>query len=138
MRDGKIIVLANGCFDICHAGHIAHLKACKALGDELWVSVTDDAHVFKGPGRPIFPHEHRMAVVRAIRYVDKVIGVSGLIEAIDFVKPDIVVKGADYSEGLADAHMKYCKSKGIEVRYTSTEKLSASDFLNESRRRQAS
>ena len=48
----KIIVLANGVFDLLHYGHLIHLEACKKLGDILWVSVTDDLHVNKGKEDP--------------------------------------------------------------------------------------
>ena len=89
------VVLANGVFDMLHVGHLWHLQAAKAMGDILWVSVTDDLHVMKGPGRPIYPQEHRIALLKGLRCVDKVIAVSGLIEALDFVKPSILVKGTD-------------------------------------------
>lgn len=131
------VVLANGVFDILHAGHVAHLEAARELGDVLWVSVTSDYKVGKGSGRPIFPQEMRIAVLKALRCVDHAIPVDGLIEAIDFVKPHVVVKGIDYSEGLNLHHEKYCKDRGIEIRFTDTPKISAADYLNESRRRQA-
>ena len=129
------IVLANGCFDMLHYGHLIHLQAAKKMGDVLWVSVTDDAHVLKGAGRPIYPQEHRLALIKALRCVDKAFCCSGLIEAIDFVKPDILVKGIDYREGLHDVHTNYCKKRGIEIRFTETPKLSATEFINESKRR---
>jgi len=117
-----------------HYGHLIHLKAAKKMGDILWVSVTDDAHVMKGAGRPVYPQEHRLALIKALRCVDKAFCCSSLIEAIDFVKPDILVKGIDYKEGLHDVHTQYCKKRGIEIRFTDTEKLSATDFIDESKR----
>lgn len=125
------IVLANGCFDMLHYGHLMHLEAAKKMGDILWVSVTDDVHVNKGAGRPVYPQEHRIALLKALRCVDKAIPVSGLIEAIDFVKPHILVKGIDYRDGLHDYHEKYCRDRGIEIRFTDTPKLSATDMINE-------
>ena len=104
-------------------------------GDELWVSVTDDLHVNKGAGRPVYPQEHRTALLRGLRCVDKVITVSGLIEAIDIAKPNILVKGTDYRQGLHDVHEKYCRDRGIEIRYTTTEKLSATEMIIEAGRR---
>ena len=130
-----IKVLANGCFDALHVGHLWHLEAAKKLGDELWVSITDDLHVNKGPGRPIYPQEHRAALVKALKCVDKVITVGGLMEALEFVKPSILVKGTDYRNGLAEYHESYCKKHGIRIAFTDTEKLSAADFINDSIRR---
>ena len=128
-------VMANGVFDCLHYGHLIHLQAAKKLGDELWVSVTDDLHVNKGPGRPIYPLEHRIALLKGLRCVDKVIGVSGLLEALDIVKPSILVKGTDYRNGLHEVHEKYCAKHGIRITYTDTPKLSAAEMINESIRR---
>lgn len=131
-----IVVLANGVFDMLHYGHVMHLEAAKKMGDVLWVSVTDDLHVNKGPGRPIYPQEHRRAMLKALRCVDKVITVSGLLEALDTVKPSILVKGTDYRNGLHDVHEAYCAKHGIRIAYTDTPKLSATDMINEARSRQ--
>ena len=128
-------VLCNGVFDVLHVGHLWHLEAAKKLGDELWVSITDDLHVNKGPSRPVYPQEHRLALIRALRCVDHAITVSGLLEALDIVKPTILVKGADYSRGLHDVHEKYCRKHGIEIVYTTTPKLSATEMINEALRR---
>ena len=130
----KKIVLANGVFDLIHIGHLWHLEAAKLMGDVLWVSVTDDVHVRKGPGKPVYPQEHRLALIKALRVVDKAITCSGLIEALDFVRPHILVKGIDYKDGLNDFHEKYCKERGIEIRYTDTPKLSATEFIYEAKR----
>ena len=130
-----IKVLANGVFDLFHYGHLIHLEAARKLGDVLWVSVTDDLHVKKGPGRPIYPLEHRMAILKALRCVDKVIGVSSLTEAIDIAKPHILVKGTDYRNGLHDYHEKYCADRGIRITYTDTPKLSATEMILEAGRR---
>ena len=132
----SIVVLANGCWDLLHVGHLQHLEAAKKMGDILWVSVTDDLHVNKGPGRPVYPLEHRIALLKGLRCVDKVIGVSGLMEALEFVKPSILVKGTDYRNGLHEMHENYCRKHGIRIAFTDTPKLSATDMLNESRSRQ--
>ena len=126
-----VIVLANGCFDLFHYGHLQHLQAAKELGDILWVSITDDRHVNKGPGRPVYPQEHRLALIKSLKCVDKAIVVSSLIEAIDFVKPHILVKGTDYRNGLHDVHEKYCRDRGIRITFTDTPKLSATDMIRE-------
>ena len=125
----KSIVLANGCFDMLHYGHLLHLEQAKAMGDELWVSITDDRHVLKGAGRPIYPEDHRLAMVRALRMVDKAFLVSSLIEAIDFAKPAILCKGTDYRQGLHEVHENYCKKRGIQICYTTTPKMSATEMI---------
>lgn len=128
------IVLANGVFDVLHVGHVAHLQEAARLGDLLVVSITADAQVNKGPGRPIFPDHQRARVVRALGCVDDVLIVSGLTEALEKVRPDIVVKGIDYALGLQDEHTKYCRDHGIEIAFTDTPKYSASDYLAASER----
>ena len=130
-----IKVMCNGVFDLLHIGHLWHLEAARKLGDELWVSITDDLHVNKGPSRPVYPQEHRRALVKALRCVDHAIYVSGLLEALEIVKPSILVKGADYSRGLHDVHENYCRKHGIEIVYTTTPKLSATEMINEALRR---
>jgi rfaE bifunctional protein nucleotidyltransferase chain/domain len=131
------IVLANGCFDLFHYGHLLHLEAARKLGDELWVSITADRDVNKGPGRPVYTQEHRAALVRALRCVDGVL-ISSLMQALIAIKPNVFVKGCDYlTEGLQDAYAEYCETHSIEVVFTDTPKLSAWDMVgkaNELRR----
>ena len=127
-----MIVLANGCFDLLHYGHLLHLEAAKRMGAVLVVSITDDAHVFKGPGRPIYKDWQRAALVNGLRCVDRVIIVSSLTEALKRVAPDILVKGVDYKDGLEEEHEKYCKEHYISIKFTKTPKLSATDMINES------
>lgn len=124
-----IKILANGVWDMLHYGHLIHLEAARKMGNVLWVSVTDDLHVNKGKGRPVYPQEQRLALIKALRCVDHAFLASGLIEALDFVRPNILVKGIDYRGGLHEAHEKYCRNRGIEIRYTKTPKLSASEMI---------
>ena|SRR3990167_2506040 len=125
-------VLINGCWDPWHYGHHIHALQAKEIGGkdcELWCSVTDDANVLKGAGRPIFKQEQRLAVVKSIRIIDKAFTCASLIEALDFAKPDILIKGIDYRDGLHEVHENYCKKRGIEIRYTTTPKLSAAEMI---------
>jgi D-glycero-beta-D-manno-heptose 1-phosphate adenylyltransferase len=100
-RDGAKIVLANGCFDLLHVGHIRYLAGAKALGDTLVVAVNSDeqARLLKGDGRPFIPENERAEIVASLRAVDLVTifgepTVDGLIRAI---KPDVHAKGTDYT-----------------------------------------
>ena len=100
-------VLALGCFDCLHPGHIAHLRAARALGDHLTVAVTEDAFVNKGPGRPLFSFLERFKAVSELRCVDSVIGSEHYGDAITEVRPHIYVKGIEYygylpEEGLVE------------------------------------
>ena len=127
-------VLANGVFDLLHYGHLLHLEQARSLGDYLIVSVTKDAFVGKGPGRPVYPELQRASLISRLKCVDEVILVSGLIEALEKSKPDVVVKGCDYTE-LESDHAEYCLSHGIRVAFTDTPKLSSTDLINEARSR---
>src|SRR5258708_20504941 len=72
---GSTIVLANGCFDLFHVGHVRYLAGAKALGDTLVVGVNSDrqARFLKGGGRPFMPENERAEIVSALRCVDFVI-----------------------------------------------------------------
>src|SRR5437868_5848659 len=72
---GKKIVLANGCFDILHVGHVRYLEGARALGDALVVAINSDRSVraLKGPGRPILNEKERSTLVSALRCVDHVV-----------------------------------------------------------------
>src|SRR5579862_3688030 len=70
--NGQKIVLCHGVFDLLHVGHIRHLRAAKAFGDILVVTITDDAYVNKGPDRPAFPSELRAEFLASLEFVDHV------------------------------------------------------------------
>ena len=98
---GQRIVLANGCFDLLHVGHVRYLEAARALGDVLFVGINDDAAVarLKGPGRPLMPAAERAEVLSALRAVDHVVvfeddTADKLVAAI---RPAIHAKGTDYT-----------------------------------------
>jgi len=100
-RRGQRIVLANGCFDILHVGHIRYLEGARREGDILVVGVNSDsgAHVLKGPGRPILPELARAELVAALAAVDYVTifdepNVEPLLVAL---RPDVHAKGTDYT-----------------------------------------
>ncbi len=98
---GQRIVLANGCFDLLHIGHVRYLQAARRLGDLLIVGVNADAAVraLKGEGRPILPAEERAEIVAAFACVDYVVifddvTIAPLLEAL---RPDVHAKGTDYT-----------------------------------------
>lgn len=100
-RDGERIVLANGCFDLLHVGHVRYLRGAKALGGKLIVAMNSDTSVrqIKGEGRPFMPEQERAEIVAALADVDAVVifdepDVRALIREI---RPDVQAKGTDYT-----------------------------------------
>lgn len=95
------IVLTNGCFDLLHVGHIRYLNEASKLGDILIVAVNSDQSVkkLKGSNRPLLPLEERMELLAALETVDLVTSFSTETcrPVIELVKPDIYVKGGDYT-----------------------------------------
>ena len=98
---GQQIVLANGCFDLLHVGHIRYLRGAKALGGKLIVAINSDASVrqIKGEGRPLMPAEERAEILAALSDVDAVVvfeepEVRALIGEL---RPDVQAKGTDYT-----------------------------------------
>ena len=126
-----ITVLANGCFDIFHYGHLLHLQSARNLGDRLVVSVTNDAFVNKGPGRPTFPVLERAAVLQELICVTQVICVDSLLEALDRVQPNILVKGKDYVGNIESVHEQYCLRHGIRIHLTDEPIYSVTRIIND-------
>jgi rfaE bifunctional protein nucleotidyltransferase chain/domain len=100
--EGRRVVLANGCFDLLHVGHVRYLDAARAIGDLLIVGVNGDGSVrrLKGPGRPLLAEHDRAKLVAALRATDYVVifeedNVRKLIAAI---RPDFHAKGTDYTK----------------------------------------
>jgi D-beta-D-heptose 7-phosphate kinase/D-beta-D-heptose 1-phosphate adenosyltransferase len=95
------IVFTNGCFDVLHRGHIELFRFCKTLGDKVVVGLNTDRSVKenKGKNRPINSQDDRKLILESIRYIDSVIlfDEKTPYELINQIKPDIIVKGGDYS-----------------------------------------
>ncbi|HET7725532.1 MAG TPA: D-glycero-beta-D-manno-heptose 1-phosphate adenylyltransferase [Propionibacteriaceae bacterium] len=100
-REGRRIVLTNGCFDVLHRGHTRYLEQAKQLGDVLVVALNDDDSVrrLKGPDRPINPVTDRAAVLAALSCVDLVTTFSTdtAVPVVERLRPDVYAKGGDYS-----------------------------------------
>lgn len=98
---GKRLVLTNGCFDLLHVGHVRLLTRARSEGDALFVAVNDDASVrrLKGHGRPLVPLEDRLELLAALRAVDVAFPFAEdtPLEVIRRLRPDVLVKGADYA-----------------------------------------
>ncbi len=109
-KGNKRIVFTNGCFDILHAGHVRYLAQARALGDCLILGLNTDASVrrLKGDERPINSELDRAEIVGSLRSVDYVVffGEPTAEELVGKVRPDVYVKGGDYTpETLPEARI---------------------------------
>lgn len=95
---GKRLVQCHGCFDVVHPGHIRHLRFARSQGDILLVSITGDAEMRKGTGRPLIPEELRAENLAAFDFVDWVYIEQRPTAAdlLDEVRPDVYIKGREY------------------------------------------
>ncbi|MGB6483729.1 MAG: adenylyltransferase/cytidyltransferase family protein [Candidatus Acidiferrales bacterium] len=100
-KKGQSIVLANGCFDVLHAGHVRYLEAARREGDLLIVAINSDSSTrgLKGPGRPVLTASDRAELVAALGAVDYVLifeepDVRSLLREL---RPDVHAKGTDYT-----------------------------------------
>ena len=98
---GEKLILANGCFDLIHAGHVRYLAGAKALGGKLLVAVNSDKQVrgLKGDGRPLMSETERAEIIAAFRFVDAVtiFDEPTVEEIIRLIRPDFHAKGTDYT-----------------------------------------
>lgn len=101
-KSGKRIVLANGCFDLIHVGHIRYLKEAKAQGDVLVVALNSDpsVHSLKGEGRPILNKEERVDIISSFYFVDyiTVFEEANVENILLTLKPHVHTKGSDYTK----------------------------------------
>ncbi len=100
--EGKRIVFTNGCFDILHVGHVKYLNLAKELGDILILALNSDSSVrsIKGPLRPVVPQDERAYIMASLDMVDYVtiFDEDTPLALIEYIEPDILVKGGDWSE----------------------------------------
>ena len=100
--DGGRVVFTNGVFDLLHPGHVRYLRRARALGDALVVGVNTDrsVRVIKGESRPVTPENERAEILAALACVDVVVlfDEETPYELIKRIQPDVLVKGADWSE----------------------------------------
>ncbi|HPV49233.1 MAG TPA: D-glycero-beta-D-manno-heptose 1-phosphate adenylyltransferase [Smithellaceae bacterium] len=101
-REGKRIAFTNGCFDILHVGHVRYLKEARKTADVLVLALNSDSSVraLKGETRPLVTESERAEVLAALECVDFITIFPELtpLELICYLKPDVLVKGGDWSE----------------------------------------
>ncbi|CAM2007617.1 PfkB family carbohydrate kinase [Acanthopleuribacter pedis] len=136
---GRRVVLCHGTFDLIHIGHVRHLQRAGAEGDCLFVTITADRFVNKGPGRPIFNQQLRAENLAALEVVAHVAIVDDrtAIPAIEAVKPTVYAKGSDYQKPQDDLTGNIVKEQNAVIAgggrtvYTDDIVFSSSQLLNE-------
>jgi glycerol-3-phosphate cytidylyltransferase len=125
--EGKKLVVTNGCFDLLHSGHTSYLEEASNLGDVLLVGCNSDRSVreLKGSTRPINAQEDRAAVLLALRSVDAVYiyDEKDACNFLELTKPDIYVKGGDYSDNWEKKCPVAMKERAIVEKHGGTVKL---------------
>jgi len=100
-EQGSSVVMTNGCFDVLHQGHLHFLKECSQLGDYLVIAINSDNSIrrLKGNERPFFDSGHRKALLAELAYVDYIVEFEEDTprELIELVRPDVLVKGSEYT-----------------------------------------
>ena len=101
-KAGKRIVFTNGCFDILHVGHVRYLTAARSKGDALVLGLNSDASVksIKPDNRPIVSQDQRAEVLAGLACVDyiTIFDEPDPLALIQTIKPDVLIKGADWKE----------------------------------------
>ena len=140
-KQGKKVVFTNGCFDIFHVGHLRYLQEAKKLGDILVVAVNSDMSVkaLKGPTRPINSEADRMELLAGLLCVDfvTIFEETTAINIVQYIKPDIYVKGGDIKPGKFaeyDTIMAYGgKVEIIPLSVTQSRGYSTTNIINKSK-----
>lgn len=137
-QEGKKVVLCHGVFDLLHYGHIEHLTDAKRQGDVLVVSVTAARFVNKGPGRPYFSDDQRLAFLASLEIVDYVIlsEATTVHEVVRYVQPDIYAKGQEYAVAENDVtgnigpEQEVVEQYGGHIYFTEGQVYSSTKLLN--------
>jgi rfaE bifunctional protein nucleotidyltransferase chain/domain len=133
-KQGQKIVFTNGCFDLLHVGHIRYLQEARTLGDCLIIGLNSDRSVrsIKDPHRPLIPEDQRAEVLAALECVDYIVlfDEADPFKVIEEIKPEILVKGADWPmDKIVGADLVH--SYGGEVRRVElVPSISTSEIIN--------
>jgi D-beta-D-heptose 7-phosphate kinase/D-beta-D-heptose 1-phosphate adenosyltransferase len=132
-REGGRIVFTNGCFDLLHPGHIALLKEAAEMGEVLIVAINSDESVrrLKGESRPLHSAAERAEILLAVRWVNNVtvFEEDTPLETIQRVRPDVLVKGAEYGEGQIVGEELLKEYGGLTVRFPMRKGHATSDII---------
>jgi len=136
---GKRIILANGCFDLIHVGHIRYLREAKARGDILVVALNSDRSIrqLKGSGRPLLEEGERVEIIAALEFVDFVTIFDDLTveKVLRRLQPHVHAKGSDYSPETVP-EKETAKAIKADIAITGGPKVrSTSDIIKEIKRK---
>ncbi|MBU1230480.1 MAG: adenylyltransferase/cytidyltransferase family protein [Proteobacteria bacterium] len=138
LRAGKRLVLAHGCFDLLHIGHIRYLRQARALGDVLMVTISPDRYVDKGPHRPAFDESLRAEAMASLDCVDFVAinEFPTAEETLRLLRPHVYVKGSDFKDAQSDptgklqAEERVANEVGAVMTFTQEVVFSSSNLIN--------
>ena len=135
---GRVVVFTNGCFDLLHPGHVALFEAARAEGDLLVVGLNSDRSVraLKGAGRPLIPETERAETLAALEVVDRVVvyDEDTPLAVISALRPDVLVKGADWAPDAIVGRAEVEAGGGRVVRVDLTPGRSTTSLLARIRR----
>ena len=134
----KTIGLCHGVFDLLHYGHLLHFEAAKKKCDYLFVSITSDEYIKKGPNRPIHKNNERIYFLKSLNFINYAFIAKGnsAVDSIDLIKPDFYFKGSDYKDNLSDKtkkiiqEIKIVKKYKGKIVYTNEKEMSTSKIVN--------
>jgi len=131
---GLVVGLCHGCFDIIHIGHIRHFTAARSQCDLLFVSVTGNRFVNKGPDRPVIPEVERAEVVGALKVVSSTVinQYPSSTELLTAMRPNIYFKGQEYASSEDPRFLnekETAESLGVEIRHTFEKVCSSSKII---------
>ncbi|MGC1401545.1 MAG: D-glycero-beta-D-manno-heptose 1-phosphate adenylyltransferase [Thermodesulfobacteriota bacterium] len=133
-NQGQKTVFTNGCFDLLHVGHVRYLQEARTLGNRLIIGLNSDLSVrsIKDPHRPLIPEDQRAEVLAALECIDYItlFNEADPLELIKEIRPDVLVKGADWPmDKIVGADLVH--SYGGEVRRVElVPSISTSDIIN--------
>ncbi len=133
-RENERVVFTNGCFDIVHRGHVEYLHKASQKGNRLVLGLNSDVSVrrIKGSSRPIVDEESRAIILAAFEFIDLVVlfDEDTPYELIKAVKPDVLVKGADYKAEDIVGYDIVTKKGGAVETITFVEGFSTTDIVD--------
>lgn len=116
---GASVGLCHGVFDLLHPGHFRHIAAARQQADVLFVSITGDAFVNKGPGRPAFPQDLRAEALAGLKDVDYVVisPEATALTVLEAIRPSVYVKGQDYANADDDPTGNFQRERDVVERH---------------------